>query len=268
MDGGSTFDDFGAATELLCPRPTDSPEGTETASTCNIWTSPFTLPSAVMKNSRKEQRKWSEYSLFVLRRLDPAKLTCPVWLAPSSAWSFTARLIAMMTEKLNLDSDDDPPKLYLDGDIYPFAWNRVTATEPPDTSGLPSLDHTLYLFHIVRYHLNRTYRFFDKDYFVTQLHKFYKSRSAEEATEPRFWFVQFLLVLALGNAFLSRPRNQSDPPGSKYFARAMAVMPNHTSTGKDSLLAIEVSALAGLYMYAIDHREAAHVQVSSIAQRR
>lgn len=186
----------------------------------------------------------------------------PVWLAPSSAWSFTARLIAMMTEKLNLDSDNDPPKLYLDGDIYPFAWNRVTATEPPDTSGLPSLDHTLYLFHIVRFHLNRTYRFFDEDYFVTQLHKFYKSRSDEEATEPRFWFVQFLLVLALGNAFLSRPRNRTDPPGSKYFARAMAIMPNHTSTGKDSLLAIEVSALAGLYLYAIDHREAAHVQVS------
>lgn len=168
----------------------------------------------------------------------------------------------MMTEKLNLDSDNDPPKLYLDGDIYPFAWNRVTATEPPDTSGLPSLDHTLYLFHIVRFHLNRTYRFFDEDYFVTQLHKFYKSRSDEEATEPRFWFVQFLLVLALGNAFLSRPRNRTDPPGSKYFARAMAIMPNHTSTGKDSLLAIEVSALAGLYLYAIDHREAAHVQVS------
>lgn len=167
----------------------------------------------------------------------------------------------MMTEKLELSPTNDPPKLYLDGDIYPFAWDRITATEPPDTTGLPSIDHALYLFHIVRFHLARTYRFFDESSFVTNLHNFYNSRSAEKAAEPRFWFVQFLLVLALGNAFLSRPRNQADPPGSKYFARAMAAMPNHTSTGKDSLLAIEALALAGLYSYAIDHREAAHMQV-------
>lgn len=170
----------------------------------------------------------------------------------------------MMTEKLELTPANEPPKLYLDGDIYPFPWNRVTATEPPDTTGLPSMDYALYLFHIVRFHLARTYRFFDEVSFTTHLHKYYNSRSVDEATEPRFWFVQFLLVIALGNAFLSRPRNQSDPPGSKYFARAMAVMPSHLSTGKDSLLAIETLALAGLYLYSIDHREAAHVQVSMV----
>lgn len=170
----------------------------------------------------------------------------------------------MMTEKLELTPANDPPKLYLDGDIYPFPWNRIAATEPPDTTGLPSMDYALYLFHIVRFHLARTYRFFDEDSFIAHLHNYYNSRSVEKATEPRFWFVQFLLVIALGNAFLSRPRNQPDPPGSKYFARAMSAMPNHTSTGKDSLLAIETLALAGLYLYSIDHREAAHVQVSMI----
>jgi hypothetical protein len=41
----------------------------------------------------------------------------------------------------------------------------------------------------------------------------------------------------------------------------MSAMPNYTSTGKDSLLAIEALALVGLYLYAIDHREAAHVHV-------
>lgn len=167
----------------------------------------------------------------------------------------------MMTEKLELSPATDPPNFYLDGDIYPSVWNRVPATDLPDTSGLPSIEYALYLFQIVRFHLSRTYRFFDEDFFVTHLRRFYNSNSADKATEPRFWFVQYLLVLALGHAFLSRPRNQTDPPGLQYFARAMSGMPNHTSTGKDSLLAIEVLALAGLYLYAIDHREAAHVQV-------
>lgn len=166
-----------------------------------------------------------------------------------------------MTEKLDLNSEYNPPRFYLDGDIYPFAWSRSTAVESPDTSDLPSVDYALYLFQIVRFRLGRLYRFFD-DSFVTRIREFSSSRSAEKATESRFWFVQFLVVLALGSAFISRPRTRTDPPGSKYFARAMSVMPNDTSTGKDSLLAIEALALTGIYLYAIDHREAAHVQVS------
>ncbi|OKO99553.1 Proline utilization trans-activator [Penicillium subrubescens] len=166
-----------------------------------------------------------------------------------------------MTEKLEVDSSKDPPRFYLDGDIYPLAWNRVTNQEPVDTSGLPSLDYALHLFQIVQFHLGQAYRFLDHDSFVARIRQFYNSPSDGTATEPRFWFVQFLMVLALGNAFLSRPRNQKDPPGSKYFARAMSAMPNYTSTGKDSLLAIEALALVGLYLYAIDHREAAHVHV-------
>lgn len=169
--------------------------------------------------------------------------------------------MVMMTEKLDLSSTHNIPKFYLDGDIYPLAWDRATASEPFDTSGLPSVDYALYLFNIVKFHLGQMYRFFDEDTFVSQMHEFYASDAAEKASKPRFWFVQFLLVLALGNAFVSRPRNQSSPPGAKFFARAMSIMPNHTSTGKDSLLAIEALALAGLYLYAIDHREAAHVQV-------
>lgn len=172
----------------------------------------------------------------------------------------------MLIEKLDLNSTNNTPRFYLDGDIYPFSWNTFTASEPPGISDLPSIDYAFYLFNIVKFHLGQAYRFFDEDSFVTHIHELYDGRSAEKATEPRFWFVQFLLVLALGNAFLSRPRTQTDPPGSKFFARAMSVMPNPTSTGQDSLLAIEALALAGLYLYAIDHREAAHVQVSVVDQ--
>ncbi|KAL4894954.1 fungal-specific transcription factor domain-containing protein [Aspergillus ambiguus] len=168
----------------------------------------------------------------------------------------------MMTEKLNISPAISTPNFYLDGDIYPFSWNRSTTSEPPDISGLPSMNYALYLFNIVKFHLGQICRFFDEDSFIAHMQKFYGSNSPEEATKPRFWFVQFLLVLALGNAFWSRPRNLSGPPGAKFFARAMSVMPtNQTSTGKDSLLAIEALALAGVYLYSIDHREAAHVHV-------
>ncbi|KAJ5585102.1 fungal-specific transcription factor domain-containing protein [Penicillium hispanicum] len=242
LDVGHAVDDFRAAAELLGSRPGESPPSSVTELSCNIWTSPFTLPTTVIKTSHQEQRNW-------------------IWLAPSSAWSLTARLTLMMTEKLGLNSDNVPPQFYLDGDIYPFTWNRDINPDPPDTTGLPSLDYALYLFQIVRFHLGQAYRFFDEDTFVVRIHEFYNARSEEKATQPRFWFVQFLMVIALGHAFLSRSRNHKDPPGSRYFARAMSAIPNYTSTGKDSLLAIEALALVGLYLYAIDHREAAHLHV-------
>lgn len=48
----------GAVEELLGPRPEGSPVSPAELS-CNIWTSPFTLPTTVFKNTGQEQRKWS-----------------------------------------------------------------------------------------------------------------------------------------------------------------------------------------------------------------
>ncbi|KAL4798552.1 hypothetical protein BDV19DRAFT_356470 [Aspergillus venezuelensis] len=235
-------DDIVAGKHPPTPRRTPGTPANELS--CSIWTSPFTLPTTVLKDTHQEQRKW-------------------IWLAPSSPWSLTRRLIVMMTDKFDQSSAHDLPPPYLDGDIYPLSWNSITplGKSPIDTSDLPSLDYALYLFNIVRFRLGQGYRFFETGLFITRMNRFYATRPDESATEPRFWFVQFLMVLALGNAFLARPRNQRDPPGSKYFNRAMAAMPPFTSTGKDSLLAIEALALVSLYLYAIDHREAAHVHV-------
>lgn len=93
------------------------------------------------------------------------------------------------------------------------------------------------------------------------MREFYYGNPVTKATECRLWFVQFLLVLAFGKAFLSWPRNTKDPPAASFFVRAMSLMPEMTSMWKDSLMAIEVLALAGLFLYSIDYRESAHVYV-------
>ncbi|KAL4947206.1 cytochrome P450 [Aspergillus filifer] len=111
--------------------------------------------------------------------------------------------------------------------IFPGCAWRVTyiplslAPGALDTSNLPPLDYVLYLFQIVRFPLGQAYRLFEEDSLVTHLHGFYDRRPDSRASEPSFWFVQFLMVLALGNACFARPRNQNDPLGSKYFARAI-----------------------------------------------
>lgn len=184
-----------------------------------------------------------------------------VWLAPSSLWSFTARLKLMMTEKLRLEPDSGPG--FLEGDIYLLRWSQSTATGPPDISGLPSIDQALYLFDTVKFHLGQVYRFFDEEAFVAHLREFYHGNPAQKAAECPLWFVLYLLVLAFGNAFLSRSRRTRDPPGSKFFVRATSLMPDFGYLWQDSLMAIEVLALIGLYLYSVDYRESAHVYVST-----
>lgn len=211
-----------------------------------------------MKNNR---RRWSELIELcrVLTGPDPVVYHI-VWLSPLSVWSFTARLNIMMTEALQLDLQYEAPN-FLDGDVYPLEWMPSTAADPPDISGLPSIDHALYLFNTVKFHLG-SYRLFDEDAFAASIRDFYQGDAVKKASESRLWFVEFLLVLAFGNAFLLQTRNTKECPGSKFFIRAMSLMPNHATLWKDSLQAIEVLALTGLYLYSIDHRESAHVYVS------
>lgn len=166
----------------------------------------------------------------------------------------------MMAESLHVETPFRVPSS-LDKEVYPLRWRHAPEEEPPDISGLPSIDDALYQFNTVKHHLDQHYRFFDEESFTRHLDEFYDGNSLEKASKDRLWFVHFLLVLAFGNAFLLRSRNTRDPPGSRFFLRAMSLLPDYTSLWTDGVLAVEVLALAGLYLYSIDHRESAHVYV-------
>lgn len=172
----------------------------------------------------------------------------------------------MIAEKLHIESHYSSPELF-DGDLYPIQWSPLPVGSHPDISNLPSIDHALYLFNTVKFHLGHNFRLINEEEFVQQTHAFYYGDAVKQVKECRLWFVQFLLVLAFGNAFLfpghKNPNNANDPPGSKFFIRAMSLMPDHTSLSRGGFVAIEVLALTGLYLYSIDHRSSAHVYVCS-----
>ncbi|KAL2860916.1 uncharacterized protein BJX67DRAFT_386196 [Aspergillus lucknowensis] len=219
--------------EEMAAQPVDSAR--------TIWTSPFTLPSRIIKKNHKTKRNWT-------------------WLAPTSTWSFTTRLKLMIAEKLHVESHYGNPELF-DGDLYPIQWRPIPVDEHPDISNLPSIDHALYLFNTVKFHLGHNHLLIDEKEFMENIHRFYYGDSIKHANECRLWMVQFLIVLAFGNAFLLQSKSPRDPPGSKFFVRAMSLMPDHTSLSRGGFLAIEVLSLTGLYLYSIDHRSSAHVYI-------
>ncbi|OJJ42134.1 hypothetical protein ASPZODRAFT_105758 [Penicilliopsis zonata CBS 506.65] len=210
----------------------------ESESMLSIWTSPFALPTTVIKDAASKKRNW-------------------LWLAPTSPWSFVARLAVMMSEKLNLASPETL-NLHLDGDIYPLDWSNLRNTRDClDTIPLPSVDQAIHAFNTVKFYLNQIYRLLNAD-FAAQIQHFYERRAAGESAHSRMWLIQLLLVLAFGKVFSSRTKTEGGPPGSKLFLCAMSLMPNHTFTCRDSLAVIENLALISLYLYSIDHREGAH----------
>lgn len=165
----------------------------------------------------------------------------------------------MMTEKLQLRNTHSAHTI--EKESYPIRWDASPADDPPDINGLPSLDHAVYLSETVKFHLGQSYRLYNEDEFIHNVREFYHGDSVKMATEHRLWFILFLLVLAFGTAFLHRSKRSKDPPGSKFFIRAMSLMPDHAPLWKGSLLAIEVLGMAGLYLYSIDQRESAHIYV-------
>ncbi|GAA82994.1 Zn(II)2Cys6 transcription factor [Aspergillus luchuensis IFO 4308] len=165
----------------------------------------------------------------------------------------------MMSQRLHPDVAYDIP-YYLDGDIYPLQW-KSSSDAAPDISGLPSMDYALYLFNTVKFHLGQTFRLLDEETFTTHMQEFYYGDAIKKATDSRLWFIQFLLVLSFGKAFLDQSKKR-DPPGAAYFVRAMSLMPDYSSIWRDTLLAIEVMALAALYLYSIDRRESGHLFAS------
>lgn len=168
----------------------------------------------------------------------------------------------MMTERLGIKLPSSGfPDFHLDGDIYQIDLNDTGVVDPLSTSGLPSLDYALYLFEVTRFHLGQIYRIFEADSFRARIHDLYRCRDPGATETSRIWFVQFLLVLAFGKAFVSR-KNCRHPPGSRFFARAMCAMPKHLGMGKDCFTLMEALALASLYLYAVDYREDAHIKVS------
>jgi hypothetical protein len=202
---------------------------------------PLVSPSTYVKNSGRTQRAW-------------------LLLGPTSTWSFSRRVLSTIQTRLNPTSTKPIP-LAVDGDAYQIHWRQTSSEEIPDTSGLPSPDQAIYMLNTVRFHFGHLYQLFEEEDFTRNLEEFYHNASAK-VQESRLWYVQFLVVLAFGEALLAPVRRASNTASwTKYFSRAMSLLPDTTALWQDPLLGIEVLALIALYLHSVDMRDSAYCYV-------
>ncbi|OJJ50360.1 hypothetical protein ASPZODRAFT_149702 [Penicilliopsis zonata CBS 506.65] len=181
-------------------------------------------------------------------------------LGPTSTWSFSRRVLSIIRDRLNPDNTSPIP-LAVDGDAYQLHWDQARANDPPDLSGLPSLEYAIYMLKTVQFHLNPLWHLIDEDEFVRNLHEFY-SNAPVKAIEARIWYVQFLVVLAFGEAILTPVRTGTNLSSwTRFFTRAMALLPDITALWHDPILAVELLALVALYFHSIDLRDSAYCYI-------
>ncbi|KAE8335674.1 hypothetical protein BDV24DRAFT_171115 [Aspergillus arachidicola] len=186
-----------------------------------------------------------------------------LFLGPTSTWSFSRRILNTIQARLS-PHNSTPLPLAVDGDAYQLQWRQASSEELPDISGLPSLEHAIYILNTVQFHFSHLYLLFDEEEFLRHLYEFYDNAEVK-VQESRLWYVQFLIVLAFGEALLAPVRKVSNAASwTKYFLRAMSFLPDITGLWQDPVLAIEVLTLIGLYFHSIDMRDTAYCYFSSL----
>ncbi|PLB34900.1 putative C6 transcription factor [Aspergillus candidus] len=183
-----------------------------------------------------------------------------LFLGPTSTWSYSRRVLSVIQDRL-YPNKIEPIPLAVDGDAYQIHWRQASSEELPDISGLPSLEHALYIVNTVQFHFGYLYRLFDEKEFLRNLHEFYDNAGAK-VHETRLWYVQFLVILAFGEALLVPMRKASSTATwTKLFSRAMSLLPDITGLWQNPILAIEVLTLIALYFHSVDMRDTAYCYI-------
>ena len=76
------------------------------------------------------------------------------------------------------------------------------------------------------------------------------------------WHIHYLLVLALGKAFVVRVGQDRRPPGADLYVQAMKLLPDTTYLCKDPIPSMEILCCAALYLQCLDMRSTAYSLVS------
>lgn len=149
-----------------------------------------------------------------------------------------------------------------DGGAFVLDWpstSQATPTAPLTIDRLPSLTYSLYLTDTVKFYLGPMYHLYDEDIFRQRLNDFYATGpSVEPSRSSRLWFIQYLLIMALGKALILPVSSDKRPTGCDYVLRAIELLPDVHGYYIDSILSVEILCCLSLYLQSIDHRNAAY----------
>lgn len=151
--------------------------------------------------------------------------------------------------------------LLFEGLTYDLGWDGRRSSVNFDDATLPTVDFALFLINAVKFHCGQLFHLFDEQTFMQSFGDFHDD-TRRPTHYDNLWFVHYLLVLALGKAFIVRVGNERRPPGADLFVQAMKLLPDISYLCTQPLQSIEILCCAALYLQCLDMRHAAYNLVS------
>lgn len=176
----------------------------------------------------------------------------------SSTNNFGSRVVELLVP---------PPERPRQTHLSPIPLSTHEANSRPCTESIPTLPTEAAARHLVdavNFYVGQTQSLYDSRALLDRLEAFYAT--PDDASHARaLWFLQLMIIFALGKLLLGEFDNGEDPdgpPGMKIFGFAMRNLPALGEQYDQGRLGVETFALVALYLQNVDRHGEAYVYVS------
>ena len=183
------------------------------------------------------------------------------YLGTSSNWSFGRRILSNAHERL-YGTPLPAARLLFEGQTYELGWDGWRASVEFYEATLPTSDFALFLINAVKFHCGQLFHLFDDQDFMLNFSNYHDQGHRGDCSD--LWYIHYLLILALGKAFIVRVGQDRRPPGANLYVQAMKLLPDTTYLCNDPIPSIEILCCAALYLQCLDMRSSAYNLVSFI----
>lgn len=176
-----------------------------------------------------------------------------------------------MTYEYVHQSEVPSPGLIFDGETYSVNCDGDGPEDETDsnetikiTVSIPTKEYAIHLIHVVKFHCCQLFHLYDEQEFMGYLDAFYSQPppATPSTRKERLWYIQFLLLLAFGKAFVSRRCHGRRPPGVEFFTRAIELLPSTVTLSREPMMSVEILICLALYIHCLDYRISAYNYVS------
>ena len=185
----------------------------------------------------------------------------PSYLGTSSNWSFGRRILSNAHERV-YGTPLPAASLLFEGQTYDLGWDGRRASVVFDETTLPTPDFALFLINAVKFHCGQLFHLFDEQDFMRNFSNYHDRGHRGDCSE--LWHIHYLLILALGKAFIVRVGQERRPPGADLYVQAIKLLPDTAYLCNDPIPSIEILCCAALYLQCLDMRATAYSLVSSM----
>ena len=152
--------------------------------------------------------------------------------------------------------------LLFEGKTYDLGWDGLRGSAEFDEATLPTSDFALFLINAVKFHCGQLFHLFDEQDFMRNFSNYHDPGHRGDCSD--LWHIHYLLILALGKAFIVRVGQERRPPGADLYVQAMKLLPDPTYLCNNPIESMEILCCAALYLQCLDMRSTAYSLVSSL----